>query len=93
VTSPRLAKVVLDLDNRFGRRAIRLDDAAFGVVERHLCPLAQRFSDAHPGRKMEVGVAGFFGERPERIQTLRILNDRSFMPMLKKEAKFVIPPI
>jgi len=93
ITSTRLATIILDLDGRFGRRTIKLDDEDFGVVERHLCPLAQRFNDAHPGRKMEVGVAGYTGERRERILTLRTLNDRKFMPILKKVANFVIPPI
>lgn len=74
---------------------MKSDDSALDAIEKHLCPLAQRFSDSHPGRKMEVGIAGYFGKHlsSERTKTLRILNDRTFMPTLKKEAKFVIPPI
>lgn len=93
VTSTRLATVTLDLDDRFGRRAIQLDDRALNAVEKYLGPLAKRFNDAHPGRKTEVRIAGNFGNRPERIQTLRTLNDKRFMPTLKQVAKFVIPPI
>ena len=42
---------------------------------------------------MEVEIAGNIGKSLERIQVLRILNDKMFMPTLKKEAKFVIPPV
>ena len=87
------AKVILDLHGRFDWRAIKLGDRAVDVVEEHLCPLAKRFHEAHPGRQMEVGIAGYIGKRPDRIRVLRVLNDRMFMPTLKKEAKYVIPPI
>jgi len=92
-TSTQLAKVVLDLHGRFGRRAVQLGDRALDAIERCLCPIAKRFNDAHPGRKMEVEIVGYIGKQAERIRVLRALNDRMFMPTLKKEAKFVIPPI
>jgi len=93
ITSTRLSKVVLGLHGRLNRRAVKLGDGASDVVDEHLHPLAKRFSDANPGRKMEVGIVGYIGDRPQRIEVLRTLNDRRFMPMLKKEAKFIIPPI
>lgn len=90
VTSTRLAKVILDLDGREGWRALKPGDSAFDVIEEHLCPVARRFSDAHPGTKMEVKLAGYF-ERSEWIRALKIINDRTFMPTLKEDANFVIP--
>ena len=63
------------------------------AIDKCLCPLAKRFDDVHPGRKMKVEIIGYIGERPERIRVLRTLNDRMFMPTLKKEAKFVISPV
>ena len=92
ITSVQLAKVILDLHGRFDRRAKQLGDyKTLDAIDKCLCPLAKRFNDAHPGRKMEVGIAGYNGKHPERIWVLRTLNGRMFMPMLKNEAKFVIP--
>jgi len=81
------------LHGRFDRNAIKFGDRALYAIEGCLCRLAERFNDAHPGRKMEVGISGYIGERSERIRVLRTLNDKMFMPMLKKVAKFVIPPV
>jgi len=93
ITSTQLATVILDLHGRFDQVAIQPGNRALDVIDKCLCPVAIRFNNAHPGRKMEVGITGYIGERPQRTRVLRTLNNEMFMPMLKKEAKFVIPPV
>ena len=93
IKSTRLAGIILDLHGRSGEHALKLGDGAFDVMDEHLYPLAKRFKDAHRGKKMEVGIIYGSLDRPARIQALGVINDKTFMPMLKEEAKFLIPNI
>ena len=93
VNSSRLAKVTLRLDGWRARRTLPVGGRSWEGLEEHLCRLARRFKDSHPGRKMEVGITGYFGECSDgyRIHVLGILNRKSVMLKLKEEAKVVFP--
>jgi len=92
IPSTRLAKVILNYGVYSRRVVLREENASLDVMEKQLCSLAKRFNGAHPGRKMEVEIAGIFGRLSRRIYALSVLNDATFMPALKEEAKLVIPP-
>lgn len=81
----------MNLEGRFGENVVRSDDSDLGLVEEYLCPLAKRFKDTHPGRKMEVGIVGCVGDDDQRTEVLKIVNGGDFMPALKEEARFVVP--
>lgn len=93
ITSSQLAKIILDLTGEDDRDTAKVPGHAWEVIEKLLCALNKRFNDAHPGRKMEVEIAGYFGKGDRRAATLRILNDERFMDVLKREAKVVVPRV
>lgn len=70
-----------------------MGDRAWETIERRLCPVAKQFTATHPGKKMEVEIAGpvVFRKHSDMVRVLKTLDDKGFLPKLKEEAKVVIP--
>ena len=90
VASSQIESVVLTLHGRSDQDSVGIGNLVWEVMEKRLCPLAKKFSDAHPGKKMEVDIVGVIRGRSE-VEVLKILRDKRFLPKLKEEAEVLVP--
>jgi len=76
----------LDLTEEYNLNTGRVS-CPWEEMDRYLCPLAQRFKDAHPGKEMKVKILGGYPNWVKDDGQGEInFRDGRFLPNLMKEA-------
>ena len=91
VASSQLGIVTLTLRSKSDYDSVEIGSQVWEVMEERLCPLAEKFSNAHPGKKMKVDIDAIV-KGSHGLGVLTILGDKRFLPKLKEEAEVLIPP-